>query len=121
MTRIQNELQYQSAMARIEELLKIVNNDTPVEDKDSVELVLLSELVADYEDVHYPIEKPTLTDVIKLRMYEMGLSQSSLAAMLGMNQSKISEIMSCKSEPTLKQARTMVIKLDISPAIVLGV
>lgn len=121
MTRIQNELQYQSAMARIEELLKIVNNDTPVEDKDSVELVLLSELVADYEDVHYPIEKPTLTDVLKLRMYEMGLSQSSLAAMLGMNQSKISEIMSGKSEPTLKQARTMVIKLDISPAIVLGV
>ena len=108
-------------MARIEELLKIVNNDTPVEDKDSVELVLLSELVADYEDVHYPIEKPTLTDVLKLRMYEMGLSQSSLAAMLGMNQSKISEIMSGKSEPTLKQARTMVIKLDISPAIVLGV
>ena len=121
MTKIQNEVQYQSAMARIEELLKIVNNDTPVEDKDSVELVLLSELVADYEDVHYPIEKPTLTDVLKLRMYEMGLSQSSLAAMLGMNQSKISEIMSGKSEPTLKQARTMVIKLDISPAIVLGV
>ena len=121
MTRIQNEIQYQSAMARIEELLKIVNNDTPVEDKDSVELVLLSELVADYEDVHYPIEKPTLTDVLKLRMYEMGLSQSSLATMLGMNQSKISEIMSGKSEPTLKQARTMVIKLDISPAIVLGV
>ena len=121
MTRIQNELQYQSAMARIEELLKIVNNDTPVEDKDSIELDLLSELVADYEDVHYPIEKPTLTDVLKLRMYEMGLSQSSLAAMLGMNQSKISEIMSGKSEPTLKQARTMVIKLDISPAIVLGV
>ena len=82
MTRIQNELQYQSAMARIEELLKIVNNDTPVEDKDSIELVLFSELVADYEDVHYPIEKPTLTDVLKLRMYEMELSQSSLAAML---------------------------------------
>ena len=121
MTKIQNEIQYQSAGARIEELLKIVNNDTPVEDKDSVELVLLSELVADYEDEHYPIEKPTLTDVLKLRMYEMGLSQSSLAAMLGMNQSKISEIMSGKSEPTLKQARTMVLKLDISPAIVLGV
>ena len=121
MTRIQNEMQYQSAMERIEELLKVVNNETPVEDKNSVELALLSDLVADYEDVHYPIEKPTLTDILKLRMYEMGLSQSSLAAMLGMNQSKISEILSSKSEPTLKQARIMVIKLDISPAIVLGV
>lgn len=121
MTRIQNEMQYQSAMERIEELLKIVNNETPVEDRYSVELALLSDLVADYEDVHYPIEKPTLTDILKLRMYEMGLSQSSLAAMLGMNQSKISEILSGKSEPTLKQARTMVIKLSISPAVVLGV
>lgn len=62
-----------------------------------------------------------LPQVVKLRMYEKGLSQSSLAAMPGMNQSKISEILSGKSEPTLKQARTMVVKLDISPAVVLGV
>lgn len=86
-----------------------------------VELVLLSNLVADYEDEHYPIKKPTLIEVLKLRMFEMGLSQSSLAAMLGMNQSKISEIISGKSEPTLKQARKISQTLNISPAIVLGV
>ena len=87
----------------------------------NVELVLLSNLVADYEDEHYPIKKPTLIEIIKLRMFEMGLSQSSLAAMLGMNQSKISEIISGKSEPTLKQARKISQTLNISPAIVLGV
>lgn len=87
----------------------------------NVELVLLSNLVADYEDEHYPIKKPTLIEVLKLRMFEMGLSQSSLAAMLGMNQSKISEIISGKSEPTLKQARKISQTLNISPAIVLGV
>ena len=121
MTRIENETQYNSAMARIEELLKIVTDETPEDDKDSVELVLLSNLVADYEDVHYPIRKPTLVEVLKLRMFEMGLTQNELAAMLGMNQSKISEILSGKSEPTLKQARKMAISLNISPAIVLGV
>ena len=41
--------------SRIEELLKIVNDDTPAEDKDSVELVLLSNQVADYEEEHFPI------------------------------------------------------------------
>lgn len=87
----------------------------------NVELVLLSNLVADYEDEHYPIKKPTLIEVLKLRMFEMGLSQSSLAAMLGMNQSKISEIISGKSEPTLKQARKISQTLNISPAIVHGV
>ena len=121
MTRIENEMQYNSALQRIDELLKVVDDNTPEDDVRSVELVLLSNLVADYEDIHYPISKPTLIEVLKLRMYELGLSQCALAAMLGMNQSKISEIISGKSEPTLKQARKMAQKLNISPSIVLGV
>lgn len=121
MTRIENEMQYNSAMARINELLKVVNDETPENDVRSVELVLLSNLVADYEDVHYPVNKPTLIEALKLRMYEMGLSQSALASLLGMNQSKVSEILSGKSEPTLKQARKIAMELNISPAIVLGV
>ena len=83
-------------------------------------LVLHSNLVADYEDVHYPVKSPTLIEVLKLRMFEMGLSQSELAAMLGMNQSKISEILSGKSEPTLKQAKKMARDLNISPSVILG-
>ncbi len=121
MTRIENEMQYNSAMQRINQLLKVVNDNTPEDDINSVELVLLSNLVADYEDVHYPVSKPTLIDILKLRMYEMGLTQTALADLLGMNQSKVSEIMSGKCEPTLKQARTISQKLSISPAIVLGV
>lgn len=121
MTRIENEMQYNSAMQRIEQLLKTVKEDTPENDINSVELVLLSNLVADYEDEHYPINKPSLIEILKLRMFEMGLSQSALAALLGMNQSKVSEIISGKSEPTLKQARIISQKLSISPAIVLGV
>ena len=57
MTRIENESQYNSAMQRINELLEIVNDDTPADDVRSVELVLLSNLVADYEDIHYLISR----------------------------------------------------------------
>ena len=121
MTRIENEMQYNSAMQRINQLLKVVTDNTPEDDINSVELVLLSNLVADYEDVHYPVSKPTLIDILKLRMYERGLTQTALADLLGMNQSKVSEIMSGKCEPTLKQARTISQKLSINPAIVLGV
>ena len=120
MTRIENEMQYQSIMERIEELLKVVDDNTPENDKYNVELILLSNLVADYEDIHFPIKKPSLIDILKLRMVEMGLSQTGLAALLGMNQSKISEILSGKSEPTLKQARKIAEELHISPSIVLG-
>ena len=120
MTAIDNEIQYNGAMERIEELLKVVDNDTPANDKNSIELVLLSNLVADYEDIHYPVGKPTLVEILKLRMFEMGITQTKLAAILGMNPSKVSEILSGKTEPTLKQARTMSKELNISPSVVLG-
>lgn len=55
MTRIESERQYEVVMARIEELLPLVSVDTPIYDKNLVELELLSNLVADYDDVHYPI------------------------------------------------------------------
>ena len=121
MTKIENEVQYNTAMVRINQLLKEVDDNTPEDDVRSVELVLLSNLVADYEDEHYPVGKPTLIEILKLRMFEMGLSQKALATLLGINQSKISEIMSGKCEPTLKQARKISQELNISPAIVLGV
>ncbi len=121
MAKIETQAQYEATMARIDELLTLVDENTPLDDKNSVELVLLSNLVADYEDVHYPVKSPALVDVLKLRMYEMGLSQAALAALLEMNQSKISEILAGKSEPTLKQARKMSTILHISPAVVLGI
>lgn len=121
MAEIENEMQYKAAMERINELLKIVDDNTPAADRNSIELTILSNLVADYEDLHYPIRKPTLIETIRLRMFEMGLTQIKLAALLDMNQSKISEILSGKSEPTLKQARTISKTLNIEPAIVLGI
>jgi len=53
-------LEYLNHCERIEELLKVVGNETPVTDKKFVELDFLSDLVADYEEEHFPIESPTL-------------------------------------------------------------
>jgi HTH-type transcriptional regulator/antitoxin HigA len=121
MAKIENEKQYEAALQRIEELIPYVDNDTPEYDNKLIELSLLSDLVSEYEDIHYPIDRPSLVDVIKLRMLDMGLSQCALAKLLGMNQSKVSEILSGKCEPTLKQARTIAVKLEITPDIVLGI
>ena len=79
-TKIENETQYNWAMGRIEELLPKVNDDTPDNDPNSIELYLLSGLVQDYEDVHYPIGAPSLIDVLKLRMYEMCIRDRARAA-----------------------------------------
>jgi HTH-type transcriptional regulator/antitoxin HigA len=118
---IKTEKQYKAACARIEELLRIVGNDTPSDSNDFIELDLLSDLVADYEEANCPVKDPELAEVIKLRMYEMGINQTKLSEMLGVSPSRVSEYLTGKSEPTLSVARTICRKLAISASVVLGV
>ena len=120
MTKIENEKQYECAVARVEQLLPLVNDDTPETDPNYIEMVLLSNLVADYSEEHYSLGNPSLTDVIKLRMYEMGLTQAALAKLIGVSPSRICDFLSGKSEPTIKVGREISRKLNIDPAIVLG-
>ena len=64
MTRIENEEQYNWAVARVEQLLPLVTDDTPRTDPNSIELELLSNLVADYSDEHYAIGKPSTLNIV---------------------------------------------------------
>ena len=121
MTRLNSEVAYNATLERIEELLLLVNDNTPADDKNMIELGILSDLAANYEDEFYPIKKPTLIEIIKLRMYEMNLSQTKLSELLGVSSSRISEYLSGKSEPPLKVARQISSKLNIEASIVLGV
>lgn len=121
MTKIETKAQYDWAVARVEELLPLVDDDTPRDDKNFIELELLSNLVADYSDAHYAIGTPSLADVIKLRMYELNLTQKSLADKLGVSPSRVSEIITGKDDPTYKIAQKISRELNIDPSIVLGV
>ena len=121
MTKIENQTQYEWAVKRVEELLPLVKDDTPLNDPNSIELGLLSNLVADYSEEHFSLGEPSLVDVLKLRMYEMGLNQKSLAKLVGVSPSRLSDYISGKCEPTLKVAREISKKLNIDANIVLGV
>lgn len=57
----------------------MTDDDTPLTNPRLIELRILSELVIEYEDEHYPIKSPSLVDVIELRMYEMGINQDELS------------------------------------------
>ena len=121
MAQIKDEAAYRVALKRIDELLPMVHEDTPVTDKNYIELDMISDLVEEYEAIHYPIASPSLVEILKLRMYEMGLTQAKLAEMLGISKTRISEIITGHAEPSLKTGREMSRKLNIAPAIVLGV
>lgn len=46
---------YEYALTRIEELLPLVQEDTPANDKHAVELSVVSDVVIDYEKTHCPL------------------------------------------------------------------
>ena len=55
---INNEKQYKIAEERMEELLSVVDNTTPKDDVNFIELSRLSDIVADYEEAQFPVAKP---------------------------------------------------------------
>ena len=60
-------------------------------------------------------------DVLKLKMFELGLTQKALAELIGVSPSRLCDYLSGKCEPTLKIAREICRKLDLDANVVLGV
>ena len=56
MAKIKSETAYKWAMERIEELLPMVQEDTPPYDRYLIELDLLSGLVEEYDEEYYQIK-----------------------------------------------------------------
>ncbi len=116
---IETQSQYQEAINKIDELLIKVGDNHSYDNPDFVMMDRLSDLVADYEDKYYNIETPTLIEVIKLRMYELGLKQSDLAKKLGVPKSRISEYLRGKRDITLEVAKKLHNQLQIDGEIIL--
>lgn len=55
--------QYDFALARIEDLLPMVDDNTPANDRNAVELTSMSNVVIDYEKEYFPINKPTVATI----------------------------------------------------------
>jgi HTH-type transcriptional regulator/antitoxin HigA len=55
MTKIENETQYDWVVKRVEALLPLVDDDTPRDNPNSIELELLSNMVADYSEISFYI------------------------------------------------------------------
>ena len=120
MAAIKTEQQYDVAIERIEELLRVVGNETPSFDKNFIELDFLSDLVADYEAVHYQVRMPTLPELIKSGMNELKINQEKLAEMLNITSANLSNIMRGKKFPSFRVARKLHKTLKIDGNLILG-
>ena len=111
---IKNKKQYEDALARIYTLMQ---KELKEDSKQADELEILSILVKEYENVHYPVPNPNPIEAIKFRIDQMGISESKLGDILGFRSRK-SEILSGKRKLSLPMIRKLHEQLSI-PAKVL--
>ena len=52
--------QYEFALNWIDELLPLITDDTPANDRNAIELTLMLDIVESYEKKHFPIGKPSV-------------------------------------------------------------
>ena len=100
---IHTERDYQKAMKRIDELIAI---DPKYGTDEFDELDIISTLVEEYEDEHYPIEPLNPIEAIKYEMEENGLTRNDIAKYLG-NKSKVSEVLNGKRPLSLNMIKAL--------------
>lgn len=112
--------QYEFAKQRIETLLLETDEDTPKNDPKNVELVIMSDIVMRYETEHFPIGETQFKDLLSAELEESGMNKSQLAALLGVSNSRISDYLSGRAEPTFQIFKKICKTLNINPSIALG-
>ena len=106
-TPIRNEQDYQNALERLEVIF-----DAKRGTEKGDELEILSILIDNYENEHFPIGMPDPIEAIKFRMEQMGMKQKDLAEVFGFK-SRVSEILSKKRKLTLEMVRKLNTTLHI--------
>ena len=113
------EEQYRYALARVEALLSRMEDET-MSAPEEQELAIMSDVVASYEEEHYPLESLTLGELISYALKEQDKSQAELARELGISPSRVSDFVNDKSEPSLSLAGRICQALGLSAELVLG-
>ncbi|MER3373772.1 MAG: helix-turn-helix domain-containing protein [Allomuricauda sp.] len=97
----------------------MVDYNTPTDDSLAIEFTEITDIIEQYEEIHFPMGLPTLQEIIELRMFEMGLKRKDLATLLNTSASRISDYLNGKREITLNVAKALHQKLNIDSDIIL--
>ncbi|MEN9512648.1 MAG: hypothetical protein RLZZ328_185 [Bacteroidota bacterium] len=104
---IKTNKEYQKALERLDKIF-----DAKKGSAEADELELLSLLIEQYEDKHFPLNLPDPIEAIKFRMEQMGYTQTDLANAIGLK-SRASEILNRKRKLTLDMIRSLNEQMNI--------
>lgn len=111
---IKNEKDYQNALERLEVIF-----DASIDTREGDEAEILSLLIENYENEHYPIEPPDPIEAIKIRMEELNMRQKDLVGIIG-GKSRVSEILNRKKRLTVDMIRELEKSLQISASVLVN-
>jgi HTH-type transcriptional regulator/antitoxin HigA len=111
---IKSEKDYRNGLERLEVIF-----DAPIDTKEGDEAEILSLLIENYENEHYPIESPDPIEAIKIRMEELNMRQKDLVGIIG-GKSRVSEILNRKKKLTVDMIRELERILQISASVLVN-
>lgn len=123
--KINDRKEYDEVMKRIERILQKSTKGGGFEKlpaKEVENLKQLSLMAEKYEDSIplMPIKTPTtLTEMIRYKMFEMNLKQKQLAKVLGISETRISELLTGKRKINIELAKKLHSKLNIDAHFIL--
>jgi HTH-type transcriptional regulator/antitoxin HigA len=111
---IKTDKDYRNALERLDVIF-----DAPIDTKEGDEAEILSLLLENYENEHYPIEAPDPIEAIKIRMEELNMRQKDLVGIIG-GKSRVSEILNRKKRLTVDMIRDLERILQISASVLVN-
>jgi HTH-type transcriptional regulator/antitoxin HigA len=111
---IKTDKDYRNALERLDVIF-----DVPIDTKEGDEAEILSLLLENYENEHYPIEAPDPIEAIKIRMKELNMRQKDLVGIIG-GKSRVSEILNRKKRLTVDMIRDLERILQISASVLVN-
>jgi HTH-type transcriptional regulator/antitoxin HigA len=114
---IHTHAEYKAALKRVSVLMDL---DPDLNTPEGDELEVLFILAENYEDEHYPVEKPDPIEAIRFRMEQSGLTVSDLRPYIGPSH-RVYEVLNRTRPLTLTMIRKLHEGLKISADVLIGV
>jgi HTH-type transcriptional regulator/antitoxin HigA len=111
--KIESKAQYNSLMKNINGIMRKGENNLSANELSK--LKLMAETAESYEDLRFPLPAPkNISEMVELKMFQMKMNQTKAAKMLGIANSKLSQILRGRRKPdiTFLKAAHKKLKID---------
>lgn len=118
MKTLHSEEEYEVALEDLNTLMK--KGEENISDSEADEIEALALAIQAYEDIYYPLPMfQSVPEMVEQKRFELNLTISALAELLGLGKTTLSQILNGKREPDVPFLKAVYHKLGIDPGVLL--